>query len=218
MNREYIEIVKKLEKNKKFNEIIEKLTINKKLLENEKIFILMVALIFLKYYDKNKKLTTYIEFAYYIILKYSIHCQDYKPLYDFSIEFGFFPIAKNILSLDLLDNLSIKDILIDLEIDSFSYQKQYIQTIEQFNIHENILKEKEQEIAFIAPTSFGKSSIIVDLIKKYNTDNIKIGVIVPTKSLLIQTFNLFKKENLNKRLLLYDEMYKDDKSFIAIFT
>lgn len=218
MNREYIEIVKKLEKNKKFNEIIEKLTINKKLLENEKIFILMVALIFLKYYDKNKKLTTYIEFAYYIILKYSIHCQDYKPLYDFSIEFGFFPIAKNILSLDLLDNLSIKDILIDLEIDSFSYQKQYIQTIEQFNIHENILKEKEQEIAFIAPTSFGKSSIIVDLIKKYNTDNIKIGVIVPTKSLLIQTFNLFKKENLNKRLLLYDEMYEDDKSFIAIFT
>lgn len=49
-------------------------------------------------------------------------------------------------------------------------------------------------------------------------DDIKIGVIVPSKSLLIQTFNLLKKENLEKRLLLHDEMYDNDKSFIAIFT
>lgn len=219
MNKEEIKSLNKLAKNNKFNEIIKKLTINKDLLDKEKEFLLTIALFFLKYYDKNKKFTTYIEFSYYMILKYSIQYQDYKPLYDFSTEFGFYPIARNIHSLNLINNLGIKDILIDLEIDSFSYQNQYIQTMEQFDIHKKILKEEGQEIAFIAPTSFGKSSIVVDLIKKYNTDNIKIGVIVPTKSLLTQTFNSLKKENLEKRLLLHDEMYnKDDKSFIAIFT
>lgn len=218
MNQE-VKSLNKLAKNNKFNEIIKKLTINKYLLDKEKKLLLTIALFFLKYYDKDKKFTTYIEFAYYIILKYSIQYQDYKPLYDFSTEFGFYPIARNIHSLNLINNLGIKDILIDLEIDSFSYQNQYIQTMEQFDIHKKILKEEGREIAFIAPTSFGKSSIVVDLIKKYNTDNIKIGVIVPTKSLLTQTFNLLKKENVEKRLLLHDEMYnKDDKSFIAIFT
>lgn len=219
MNKEEIKSLNKLAKNNKFNKIIKKLTINKDLLNKEKEFLLTIALFFLKYYDKDKKFTTYIEFSYYIILKYSIQYQDYKPLYDFSTEFGFYPIVRNIHSLNLINNLGIKDILIDLEIDSFSYQNQYIQTMEQFDIHKKILKEEGQEIAFIAPTSFGKSSIVVDLIKKYNTNNIKIGVIVPTKSLLTQTFNSLKKENLEKRLLLHDEMYnKDDKSFIAIFT
>jgi len=218
MNTEETKSLNKLAQNENFSEIIKKLTIGEVLSENEKTYILTIALFFLRHYDKNKTFTTYIEFAYYIILKYSIQYQDYKPLYDFSTEFGFYPIAKNILSLDLLNNSGIKDILIDLEIDFFSYQNQYIQTIEQFDIHKKILKGEGQEIAFIAPTSFGKSSIIVDLIKKYNTPNIKIGVIVPSKSLIIQTFNLLKKENLEKKLLLHDEMYNDDKSFIAIFT
>lgn len=207
-----------LSKNQKFNNVIEKLTKNIQLTEEEKTYILTIALIFLRYYDNDKKFTTYIEFAYYIILKYSIQYQDYKPLYDFSTEFGFFPITKNILLNKLLDNLSIKDILIDSEIDFYNYKDQYIQTIEQFDIHKNLLEENLQDIAFIAPTSYGKSSIIVDFIKKYNTEEIKIGVIVPSKSLLIQTFNLLKKENLEKRLLLHDEMYDNDKSFIAIFT
>lgn len=96
---------------------MEKLTKNIQLTEEEKTYVLTIALIFLRYYDNDKKFTTYIEFAYYIILKYSIQYQDYKPLYDFSTEFGFFPITKNILLNKLLDNLSIKDILIDSEID-----------------------------------------------------------------------------------------------------
>lgn len=209
-----------LSKNEKFNKTIKKLTIGSELTNKEKTYILTIALIFLKYYDDDddKKFTTYIEFAYYIILKYSISYQDYKSLYDFSTEFGFFPIAKNILDNGLIDNLSIKDILIDSELDSYSYKKEYIQTLEQFATHNNLLEEELNNISFVAPTSYGKSSIIVDFIKKYNSDNIKIAVIVPSKSLLIQTFDLLKKQNLKKRLLLHDEMYANDKSFIAIFT
>ncbi|WP_066348585.1 DEAD/DEAH box helicase family protein [Aliarcobacter cryaerophilus] len=218
MNTEEIKILNVLAKNTKLDEIIEKLTIGNELSENERTYILIIALIFLRHYDCDKRFTTYIEFAYYIILKYSIQYKDYKPLYDFSTEFGFFPISKNILDNKLLNNLSIKDILIDSEIDLYKYNNQYIQTIEQFNINKKIIEQDSRELAFIAPTSYGKSSIIVDLIKKYNEDNIKIAVIVPSKSLLIQTFKLLKKENFKKRLLLHDEMYNNDESFIAIFT
>ena len=198
MNTEEKKNLNKLAKDEKFDEVIKKITIGNELSEKEKTYILTIALIFLKHYDKNKKFTTYIEFAYYIILKYSIQYKDYKPLYDFSTEFGFFPISKNILDNELLNNLSIKDILIDSEIDFYKYNNQYIQTIEQFDINKNIMKQDDKELAFVAPTSYGKSSIIVDLIKKYNEDNIKIAVIVPSKSLLIQTFKLLKKENLKK--------------------
>lgn len=208
----------KLSKNKFLNDVLQKLIVRIKLTEKEKTYILTIALIFLRHYDNDKRLTTYIEFAYYIILKYSITYEDYKPLYDFSTEFGFFPIAKSIFQHSLLDEMTIKDILIDSKIDLYSYKNEYIQTLEQYTAHKNLLEENFKEIAFIAPTSYGKSSIIVDFIKKYNTNDIKIGIIVPSKSLLIQTFNLLKKENVEKRLLLHDEMYDDDKSFIAIFT
>lgn len=208
----------RLKNNEKFIEVLEKLTCNIELTEDEKLYILTIALIFLRHFDNNKKFTTYIEFSYYIILKYSVLYQDYKPLYDFSIEFGFFPIAKSILSNGLIENLSIKDILIDDEIDFFSYNNQFVQTLEQYDTKNHILEQNFNELSFVAPTSYGKSSTIIDLIQKYDRDDIKIGIIVPSKSLIIQTFNLLKKENIHKRLLLHDEMYNEDKSFIAIFT
>lgn len=206
-----------INKNEYFREIVKKVTIGESLKDKEKEYILAVALIFLKYYNRDKKFRSYLEFAYYIILKYSITYEDYKPLYDFSVEFGFFPIAKAILEHELIPNLKINDILVELEIEKFK-QDDYMQTLEQFNTYNAIMKSKDSELAFIAPTSYGKSSIIVDLIKKHDTDNIKIAIIVPTKSLVTQTFILLKNQKLNKRLLLHDEMFNNDKGFIAIFT
>jgi len=208
----------RLKNNQKFIEVIKKLTCGNELTDEEKSYILTIAMFFLRHYENDKRFRTYIEFAYYIILKYSISYQDFKPLYDFSTEFGFFPISKSILENKLIENLTLKDILIDSEIESFSYQNQYIQTLEQYDVHQKIIENDFVELAFIAPTSYGKSSLILDLIKKLNIEKIKIGVIVPSKSLIVQTFNLLKKEGLNKRLLLHDEMFDNDESFIAIFT
>lgn len=208
----------RLKNNQKFIEVIKKLTCGNGLTDEEKSYALTTAMFFLRHYENDKRFSTYIEFAYYIILKYSISYQDFRPLYDFSTEFGFFPISKTILENKLIEDFKLKDILTDSEVDSFSYQDQYIQTLEQYDIHQKIIKNDFKELAFIAPTSYGKSSLILDLIKKLNVDKIKIGVIVPSKSLIVQTFNLLKKEGLNKRLLLHDEMFDNDESFIAIFT
>jgi len=209
--------LKQLANSDKFNDTIGKLTTNEELTTEEKSYLLTAALILIRNYNKDKRRTLYLEFAYYIILKYSVTYNDYKPLYDFSTGFGFYPITNSILSYDLITK-SIKDIVIDSQINDF-YNGSYIPTIEQLNVHRNILFfDNLQELAFVAPTSYGKSAIIVDLIKKYDSNNIKIGIIIPTKSLLLQTFKLLKKNNLQKKLLLHEDMYNKECTFIAIFT
>lgn len=211
----------KLKKNEVLTNVIRKLTLSQQLDYKEKTYILSIALIFIKFYEKDKRKTNYVEFAYYIILKYSLIHQDYKPLYDFSVEFGFFPIAKSIFDNDLISgSLGLRDMLIKQTLEQYFTENQITYTLEQSNVKNNILNDTSDEMAFIAPTSYGKSSVIISLINKHykNDKNIKIAIIVPSKSLIIQTFNLLKKQNINKKILLHDEMYNNEQTFIAVFT
>ena len=68
-----------------FRKTVKKLNLNEVLTEQEKEYLLASAIILTKEYELNKEYTGYLEFAYYIILTYSIKYNDYKPLYDFSI-------------------------------------------------------------------------------------------------------------------------------------
>ncbi|MGL4562324.1 MAG: DEAD/DEAH box helicase [Brevinema sp.] len=89
-------------------------------------------------------------------------------------------------------------------------QKEYVDEIIQHIMVQNT------DVSYIAPTSYGKSSLITQIIKTKNVN--KIGIIVPTKSLLQQTYKMIKKANLGYKLLLHDEMFDDEQRFIAIFT
>lgn len=206
-----------LAKEDAFQTIISKLTKNDKLEEYEKSYILSSAIILSKYYEEDNKYKSYVEFAYYIILKYSILHDDYEPLYDFSINFGFFPIAKNIYDLGLINNLSINNALISKSLNKFKHNG-YIETYEQKTSREEVLRTLNKETCFIAPTSFGKSSVILDYINLYKDNHDKICVIVPTRSLLMQTYRLIKEAQLERRIILHDEMYRDEQKFISIFT
>ena len=210
MNKE----IEKIYKMKIFRDIMQKITTKQTLSYQEKKYILAAALLLLKFYYKDKRHIVFFKMAYYIILNYSIQYKDYKPLYDLSVDVGFFPIAKYILDYSLVD-IKIKDIFIQEELNLFQ-KDDYIQTLEQYNISKQILSNKTQEFAFIAPTSYGKSSIMVDIVKQNN--EAKIGIIVPTKSLIAQTFDLIKKANLNKKIILHNDMFREENSFIAIFT
>ena len=76
----------------------------------------------------------------------------------------------------------------------------YIQTYEQKKIKENLLSDKSKEISYIAPTSFGKSSIIVEHIIKNKSVNKKVAIIVPTKSLLMQTYRMVRNIEMNRKI------------------
>lgn len=201
-----------------FQKTLKELTIWNPLNDNEKTFLLTCALIFINYYTNDSSKVTYLEFAYYIILKYSITYNDYKPLYDFSVNFWFYPISKFILDNNLLKEKELDDILIDLELWKFDNGK-YFETLEQNKIKKDFLSDNSKELSYIAPTSYGKSSLIIDFLKDQNNYIWKkIWIIVPSKSLLVQTYKLIKNIDVNSKILIHDEMFQDEDSFIAVFT
>ncbi len=200
-----------------FKKTIKNLTINLQLSESDRIYILGCAIIFLKHYKNDKRLTSYAEFAYYIILKYSVYYADYSPLYDFSANFGYYPIVKSIFDNNLVQAQNINDCFLSIEIERFKSES-YIETFHQYKEKRNLLSDKGNELSYVAPTSFGKSSVIIDYIQKYLKKSVKIAIVVPTKSLLMQTYRMVRDASVNKKIIIHDEMYQGEKSFIAIFT
>lgn len=200
-----------------FQIILKKLTINQTLNDDEKEYILTCALIFLEYYKRDKRNITYCEFSYYIILKYSVIHTDYQPLYDFSTNLGFYPISKFILDKKLINTDNLYDFLIKIQLDKFN-NWEYIETLEQKKVKNTFLKDISSEVSYIAPTSYWKSSLIIEYLNAIKDWNHKIWIIVPSKSLLAQTHKLIQKSWINKKILIHDEMYSNEDSFIAIFT
>lgn len=198
-----------------FKVIIRKLTLDNILNDDEISYILSSAIIFLRQYENNKKYTSYIEFAYYIILKYTFKYHDYEPLYDMSTNFGFYPISKYIIENKLIETVNIDDLMINLNLNQFK-NNSYIETFEQNKQRNRLLSSIALEQSYIAPTSYGKSSVILEFLHGNNYN--KVGIIVPTKSLLTQTYKLLRESNIKKRIIIHDEMYDNDDSFIAVFT
>jgi len=200
-------------KEEEFSQVFKKLILEEQLNNKEKTYILTVAILSLRVYQKDKNKKSYLEFGYFIILKYSLTYFDYKPLYDFSADFGFYPITKEILNLNLIEG-NIKDVLTNVQLENFRY-KSYIETLEQNNLR-NSLGNLEKEISITAPTSYGKSELIIEHIKS-NLER-KIAIIVPSKSLLNQTYKNLRNNFNDSKIIYHDEMYNFERKFIAILT
>lgn len=198
---------------------MKKLTVNpKELSEEEKTYLLTCAIILLKKYDKDKRHTLFVELAYFIILRYSLSFSDFEPLYDFSVNMGFYPIAHALASEELLKFQNITFSLVNQKIENEYSRGDIIETYEQKIAREKVVSSENREISFVAPTSFGKSSIIVEDIVAHSELYHKIGIIVPTKSLLMQTYRNIRREKLGVKLMIHDEMYNGEEEFIAVFT
>ncbi|MFW8618780.1 DEAD/DEAH box helicase [Enterococcus innesii] len=217
-SNEQTEFTKIVKENELINEIIvKKLSLpNYELSDNEKEFILIIASIFIREYEKVPSKSSYKDFAYFLILKYTEKTLDYRPLYDFTINSGFYPVARKIMELNLLKDTNFFDVISNASLALFE-SNGMVRTHEQSHINETILEDKNQFFSFVAPTSFGKSEIISEHIKKNKFLN-KIAVIVPTKSLLNQTYLMLKKEILDRRIIIHDEMYNGESQFIAVVT
>lgn len=199
---------------KKFSKAMELLVTDKELDEIEKEYLLTCSILFILEYKKDRRIKKYFDIAYYIILKYSVSYQDYSPLLDISVNSGLFPITSFILDKEL--NRSNESLFhIDYRIQKFRY-KNIIETLEQNRSRENILSQKEGDNCFIAPTSYGKSSLIVDIVN--NRSNVKAAVIVPTKSLLVQTYRSLSESIRDRKIIFHDEMYEGEENFVGVLT
>ncbi|WP_228258932.1 DEAD/DEAH box helicase [Acinetobacter pittii] len=199
-----------------FNTIMGRLTLNQVLEEEELSFILACAIVFLKEYNKDKRKIQHLSFAYFIALKVAINNNYYIPLMDVSVNLGLYPIVRYIIENNLNENLSISDIILDSRIESFK-KGNIVETYKQKVYRKSILESENNECCYVAPTSFGKSSLIIEILNqhKYN----KVAIIVPSKSLLLQTYKSIKNNIFDKKIIFHDEMYDLNMSdFVAVLT
>lgn len=196
-----------------FRKIIEKVTKREKLTDTEYSYILSLSTLFYDEYKRKGKIG-YLEFSYYLVLNYSTMTKDYYPLLMFSINNGLYPIAKSIFN-DY--KMNIQDILLNSEINF--YKKDNIYELKrQYESRKALIESTAQNRAYIAPTSYGKSTAIIEDI--YKNQLKKIGIIVPKKALIWQTFRNVKRmaKELKYKVLLYDSDYANEEKVICIFT
>lgn len=181
-------------------------------------FLYSVALLLVDAYEQSKKNYLYIEYAYYIIAKTSLSINDFRALYDFAVNYGYYPIARKIMELGLIENPTINHVLSEISIDDFD-DGYKVKTYEQSVVFKEILDDKENNVSFLAPTSYGKSELIFTHLAK-NTDENHVAIIVPTKALIDQVFREAKKVIRDRKIIIHDQNFNSetDKRILAIVT
>lgn len=200
--------------NSDFTSLFEKLILNKEISDEEIQYLLKTAIFFLNFGD------TYLQrLGYKILVVYSNRYNDYKPLYDFAINKGFIPISKFIESKNITEKDSFFEMFFSSFHENFKEQNYYLSNgqkkLTEFS------NSSDKNLVIIAPTSYGKSEIIIK--KILDNLNKKICVIVPSKALLAQTKKRLLNQSISdyqiQRVITHPEMYKGtEESFISVLT
>ena len=199
--------------NTEFPELYKKLQIGVELSDIELEKILSIGIFLARLDNKNLK-----RLGYRLFLLYSKITDDYKPLYELSLNKGLIPISEfienNLNYSEKYGNLYTE--INSIDNDEFRWNNSY-QTIGQFELFRKAEESKLESQIIVAPTSYGKTELILSFID--HTKFKKICIISPTKSLLAQT----KKRIINqfgyRKIITYPEMYNDnDDEIIAVLT
>lgn len=201
--------LQKLKNTSFFEDLYVKLFSSQKLSYAESLSLLKISIALLK--SENKELKG---LGYRIILLHSNKTNEYTPLFDVSINLGYFPVVKLIKRDNKGD--SFWDAFQESVIDVYKTDD-YMSTFEQFYVRKSF-NIKEKSFAVIAPTSYGKSELIEQTI---NIEG-NVCILVPTKALLAQTKRrLLTQPLLSKKSFITHpdmELPPNNQGIIAILT
>lgn len=203
-------------RNSGFFSLYRKLMDRNELSNEDKAALLAIAVMLLNEPEEHSVLL-----GYRIIVMYSNHTSDLKPLYDVSLSRGYMPIVQRASTDDLLDEGKehffpnyFSALMSQYEVDGTVFTEQQIELGTFFE------ENDRQDVLIVAPTSYGKS----ELISKYSNRNPeqKICVVVPTKALLAQTkqriLSAMPPED-TRRVVTHAEMYHGGETpIIAVLT
>ena len=201
-------------KNTNFISLYKKLFSNEIESKKEYLALLSIAIIMLNSNDYNVQ-----RLGYRIIIIYTNQSEDYAPLYEIAINKGLYPIVKyidkNLLS---EDNRNIFTELNNSYLEIFKSGEVYFSK-EQYRLNSYYSKNQDNSISVVAPTSYGKTELIIKTIRECPNKN--ICIITPTKSLLTQTRNRILKSKIEwiKKVIIHPDMYnKKDNCCVAVLT
>ncbi|MEM6813666.1 MAG: DEAD/DEAH box helicase [Bacteroidota bacterium] len=181
------------------------------------IKLLKTAIVFVQYGDDHLS-----KLGYRIITRYSNKYNDYVPLFDIAINKGYIPISKFIESTEFNDERYSDTLLGAFNTtvhENFRYNEIYISHGQKKLI--DFAASAVKDYVIVAPTSYGKSEIIIGEINKNRDSN--TVVIVPTKALLAQTKKRIVESSAFKdnyqKIITHPEMFRgNEKNFIAVLT
>lgn len=201
-------------RNTSFPTLYKRFLADEKLSNNETERLLSIAIIML-----NSDNIDVQRLGYRIIVIYSNRTQDYAPLYEVSINQGLYPITKFIDQKMMDDdrrsfftefNLAFLEIF---KSNNIYYSEQ------QYLLNEFFSLRKDETVSVVAPTSYGKSELIIKALIENSNKN--ICIITPTKSLLSQTRYRILNAKIDwvNKVVVHPEMYnQSDTNCVAVLT
>ena len=175
--------------------------------------ILSIATLFLNCLNENIK-----RLGYRIVVIYCNRTKDYRPLYDVTTNIGLLPIS-SFIEEQIVDE-DDKNVFTELNAaysQSFAVNN-VICTLQQKEMIDFYRDNENLSLAVVAPTSYGKTDLILQTIN--DSMDKSICIITPTKSLLAQTkMRILKAWDRELKIITHPEMYnKNDSNVLAVMT
>lgn len=201
-------------KNTEFASLYDNFIVGEKLTPKQYESLLAIAICFTNAIDTNVQ-----QLGYRIIVEYCNQTRNYIPLYEIAINKGLYPVSKFIEQHYIAeDRKNFFTEWNDAFVEQFSTNQQY--QSEQQRFLTNFFSEKKNStISVIAPTSYGKSELILSTVKEYAGK--KICIVTSTKALLVQTKKRVQQisKGLFPKIVVHPEMYNSsDESCLAVLT
>lgn len=177
--------------------------------------LLAIAICFTNAADVNVQ-----HLGYRIIVDYCNQTKDYIPLYEIGINKGLYPVSKFIEQHYIPDEkrnffTEWNDAFTEQYSDKGIYQSEQQHTLVDF-----FASKTDKTLSVIAPTSYGKSELIVSAVKKFAGK--RICILTSTKALLMQTKKRIQSASKSagfSKIVVHPEMYNaNNPSCLAVLT
>lgn len=201
-------------KNTEFLNLYSKLITNAEVSYCEREKLLEIAIIFINSQDLYVK-----RLGYRIIVVYSNRFNDYSPLYDISINQELYPISRFIENNLLPEEQKNFFTELNAAYTTIFDKDEKCQSGEQYILNDFYIKNLKKSISVVAPTSYGKTDLILDTLKHVVGSN--VCIITPTKSLLAQTRKRILAEKIDgiTKIVVHPEMYNpQNDTCVAVLT
>lgn len=201
-------------RNTDFASLYDRFVVGEKLSQKQYEILLAIAICFTNADDINVQ-----QLGYRIVVEYCNQTNDYIPLYEIAINRGLYPVSK------FIEQHYVDDFKRNFFTEwNDAFTEQYVsgeicRSEQQNSLVHFFESKKDNTVSVIAPTSYGKSELIISAVKEYAGK--RICVLTSTKALLIQTKKRVQQisKGIFPKIVVHPEMYNpNDPSCLAVLT
>ncbi len=199
-----------------FNDVYRKIVLHQELTADETDYLFRMMNIFSLYGDEGLQ-----KMAYSMALNYGLINDDFVILELYAQKLRYYPVQM-LIKASRSDNNQMDAKMDDVLAESLTevYKKGYYRSEQQYVLGRTV--EDNANIVVVAPTSYGKSHMMVAKAVDNYKNGLSVCIVVPTKSLMTQTVSMtISVKGSRTDIITHPDMYVrryQDSPFIAILT